>query len=124
MRAVACKNHAVMNEASHATALEGVDAVPLRREPHTLAQHAADQGFDILRSDACAAIDVPAELKVEPPDIVGLLVKQRRLARIEGRIEPEPALGRARLLYFDIGNEKVVLEDAPVEIQAHHFAYR
>ena len=39
-------------------------------------------------------IGVGAELKVDAPDVVGLLVQQRRLAVMEGRVEPEPALGR------------------------------
>jgi hypothetical protein len=41
-----------------------------------------------------SAVDVPAELEIDPPDIVGLLVQKRRLAAVERRVEPEPAFGR------------------------------
>ena len=124
MRGIACKDHPTMNEARHAAALEGVKAVPFLFEWHAFAQHRADIGFDILVADARFAIDVPAKLEVETPDIVGLFVKERRLAAIEGRIEPEPAFGRAVALHLDVGDQEIVLEDATLEFKAQQIAHR
>ena len=66
------------------------------------------------------AIDVPAELEIEPPDIVRLLVQQSGLTAREGWVEPEPAFRRTRRLHADIGDEEMVLENLAGEIQPQH----
>ena len=123
MRAVAGKDDVPMDEARHASTLEGVDAVPLAFEGDVGPEQAADQRLDILRLDARLPVDVPAELKIEPPDVVGLFVEQRRLPAVERRVEPEPALGREITLHANVGDEEIILEDAPVEVETERFAH-
>ncbi|NJD33699.1 MAG: hypothetical protein FIA96_02480, partial [Betaproteobacteria bacterium] len=43
-------------------------------------------------------------LQVDAPDVVGLPVQQRRLVRVERRVEPEPPLGREVRLHPDVGD--------------------
>ena len=68
-------------------------------------------------------VDVPAKLEIDAPYAVRLLVQQGRLAAVEGRVEPEPALGREVGVHHHVGDQKVVLEDAADEIEAEHGAY-
>src|ERR1035441_9809288 len=122
MRTVAGKDHPAVHETRHAPALKGVEAVPLRSERHALPQQAAYQRFDLARIDACRAI-IPAELKIESPQVIRLLVQQRRLARVERRIEPEPTLGRSGSRHPDIGDQKAILELPPLKCQSQRRSY-
>jgi hypothetical protein len=54
-------------------------------------------------------------LQVDAVDVVGLLVQERGLAGMEGRIEPEPPLRRVAVaegafLHLDIADEEPFLE--------------
>ena len=75
-------------------ALEGVDADPLELERPVLAEHRLQPRADALGLALLDRVGVPAELQVDAPDVVGLLVQQGGLAGVERRVEPEPALGR------------------------------
>ena len=52
--------------------------------------HARD---NLIRAFFRHWISIPAELEVDAPDTVGLLVQQHGLIWMKGRIEPEPTLG-------------------------------
>ena len=59
--------------------------------------HARDDALGLL---LLVRVGVPAELEVDAPDVVGLPVQQHALARVERRVEPEPALGRHVVLHL------------------------
>ena len=61
---------------------------------------------------------MPADLEVEPPDVVRLLVQQGRGAGLEGRVEPEPPFGREVHVHLHVGDEKTVLEHTALETEA------
>src|ERR1700741_3037261 len=93
MRGVAGEDDAAMDEAVHAAALELVKRDPFKVEL-VMAEHTRDPRPHLLRLLLDQGIGIAAELQVDPPDIVRLLVQQRRAPGMEWRIEPEPALGR------------------------------
>ena len=64
------------------------------------------------------------KLQIDPPDIVGLLVQQRRAPGMERRIEPEPALGRKLRRHLDVGDQELILEHLGGEFRAHHLPQR
>src|SRR5690606_19485580 len=92
VRAVAGEDHAAMHEAVDALALEGVDRHPVELEI-AMADDRLDARDDVLRLLLLLGIRIPAELEVDAVDVVRLLVQQRRLTLVKGRLEPEPALG-------------------------------
>ena len=122
--AVARKDHAAMDEAVHAQAGEGVDAGPFQLEGRVLAQQGADAGNDVLGLFLFLGIGVPAQLEVDAPDIVGLAVQQHALARVEGRVEPEPALGGEFGMHLHVGDQEAVAEDAAMAFLAQQAAQR
>ena len=76
MGGIADKQHRPMHETAQAAALEGVDRCPIQREILV-----PDDLFD-ARNDALGlffdlGIGVPAQLQVNPVDVVRLLVQQR-----------------------------------------------
>ena len=115
-----------MAEALHALAGEGVDAGPADLELHLAEADAVEQRAH-ARDDALALalqrrVGVPAELEVDPPHAVGLLVQQRALPGVEGRVEPEAALGRQVGIHADVGNQEAVAEHPAVRLQAQQLA--
>ena len=72
-------------------ALEGID-----RRPDELvvdfAEHGSDARADPVRFEFPFAVDVPAELEIDAPDVVGLLMQKRQIAGLEIWLEPEPPL--------------------------------
>ena len=123
MRGVAGKDHAAMDKPVHPPALEFVERDPFEIEL-VVAEHARDAGPHILRLLFDRGIGKPAELQVDPPDIVGLLVQQRGASGMERWIEPEPALGRKRRRHLDVGDQELVLEHLPCEFRTHHLPQR
>src|SRR5581483_11491613 len=89
MRGVAQKEDTTVTEALHALAAKGVNAYPLQGEVDLLAQHGPNARDDTLGPAFELGIGVPAELKIDTPDIVRLAMQQHRLVAVERRIEPE-----------------------------------
>ena len=116
MRAVADEDHTVVDEALQAPALEGIDRHPVELEIGA-AEHALDARPDVFRLPLDLGIGIPAELQVDAVNVVGLLVQQRRLAGVEGRLEPEAALRREVGLELDVGDEEPLLEELTSELQ-------
>ena len=94
MGGIAGEDDAAMHEAVEPAALEGVDRDPFERELVVGAEHLPQARHDALGLLLRDRIGVRAELEVDAPDVVRLLVQQSRTAVVEGRVEPEPALGR------------------------------
>ena len=123
MRGFAGKDHPVVDELRHAPALEFVDRDPLEVEI-AVAEHPRDPRPDIFGQPLDGRVGIAAELQVDAPDIVRLLVEQRRAAGMERRIEPEPAFGGERGGHPDVGDQKLVLEHLAGEVGADHAAQR
>jgi hypothetical protein len=87
MRGIADEKDAAMAELLHAAALEGIDADPLELEFAVGAEHGLDPGNDLLRLLLFLRVGLPAELEVDAPHVVGLLVQQHRLVRMERRVD-------------------------------------
>ena len=69
-------------------------------------------------------VGVPAELEVDAPHAVGLLVQQHALVRVERRVEPEPALGRkVRRVHAHVGDQEAVAEHAALALLADQLAH-
>ena len=87
------------------------------------AEHGADSAPSVLGLTLVLGIGVEAELEVDAPDVVGLHVQQRRALRVEGRIEPEAALGREIGLHDDVGDQEVLFEGLAREAEAEASAH-
>ncbi len=110
MGAVAREQHAAVAERRHAQAGEGVDADPFQLELGVLAEQRLHARDDALGLALGHRVGVPAELEVDAPDPVGLAVQQHGLVRVEGRVEPEPALGGEVGLHAHVGDQEAVAE--------------
>ena len=117
MRGIAGKDNPVMAEFFHPPTLKAVDADPFQIEVH-IAQHRLQTQDHALGLFLGLLVDIRPKLQVDAPDPVGLLVQQRGLAGIEGRVEPEPPLGREIGLHDHIRDQEIILEHAPHEIEA------
>lgn len=84
----------------------------------------ADARQHVLGLDRLDGIGVPAQLEVDAPDVVRLHVQQHGLIGVEGRVEPEPALGREIGLHLHVGDQEAVAEDAAVAFLADQLAHR
>ena len=123
MRGVAGKDHAAVEKSIHPPALEFVERDPFEIEL-VVAEHTCDPRPHILRTLLDHGVGVRMKLQVDAPDIVRLLVQQRRPPGMERRIEPEPALGRKRRGHLDVGDQELVLEHLPCEFRTDHLPQR
>ena len=98
-----------MDEALEPPALERVDRHPFEREI-VVAEHLPQARDDALRPLLGLRVGIRAELEIDAPDVVRLLVQQRRAAVVERRVEPEPALGREVAPHLHVGDEEAVFE--------------
>src|SRR5690606_885218 len=123
MGAVTGKDDPAMHELFQPAALEGVDRDPIQLEI-AMADDLLDPGDDVFRLLLLFRIGIGTELQVYTVDIIRLLVQQRRLPGMERRFEPEPAFRREIRLHLHISKQKPLLEDATLEVQPEHSAYR
>jgi hypothetical protein len=112
-----------MDEAIHAPALEFVERYPFELEL-VVSEHARNARPHVLRLLLDNRIGIAIELEVDAPDVVGLPVQQRRTSRMEGRIKPEPALGRKFRRHLDVGDQELILEHLAAEFRADHLPQR
>ena len=89
-----------------------------------VAQHRIQPAAEIVLFSVPRRGRHPADLEIDPPDIVGLAVQQGRGARFEPRFEPEPAFGREIGFHRDIGDQETVLEHLADKAQPQHAAQR
>ncbi len=113
-----------MSEPLHPPALKRVDARPLDVEFRLRTQHRAKPGQDPFGPALGFGIRIPAQLEVDPPDVIGLPVQERRLPRMERRIEPEPALRRKLGLHVHVDDQEPVAEDLTLRLEPEHRAHR
>src|SRR6202035_2443472 len=92
VRAVAGEDHAAVDEALEARALEDIDAGPDELEASAVANHPLEPRHDALGPALRRRIGIDAELEVDTEDVAGLAVHQRRITLVEGRMEPEAPL--------------------------------
>uniref|UniRef100_A0A0N4Z6B8 Phenol hydroxylase n=1 Tax=Parastrongyloides trichosuri TaxID=131310 RepID=A0A0N4Z6B8_PARTI len=120
---VAGEHDAAVAELVHALAGKGVDADPFQLELRVGPEQRADARQHVLGRCArrCRAAGAAARIG---SDVVGLAVQQHGLVGVEGRVEPEPALGREVGLHLDVGDEEAVAEDAAVAFLADQLAHR
>ena len=112
-----------MAKGLHAPALEGVDAHPFEVEV-AIAEHRPQPRHHPLGLFFLFGVGIGAELKVDPPEIVGLAVQQDRLAGVKGRIEPEPALCRIVGLHQHIGDQESVVKDPAFALEPEQVTNR
>ena len=123
MRAIAREQHVPMTKLLHASTLECVNRGPFQFVLGIFAQHRIHTCTDVFNAKLFGAVNVPPKLEINTPDIVGLFVQQGRGAAVfERGGKPEPAFGRKISLHFDIGNEEVILKDAPLKAEPQHVA--
>ena len=115
MRGVAEKEDAPEAEALQPPAAEGVDGNPLDIERRPGSDHGADAGHYPIKLRFFLGVGFGPELKIDAPDIVGLLVKQRRAARVKRRVEPEAPFRREFRFHPDIGDQETVRKGLPAE---------
>ena len=119
MCSIAGEDDAAVDEAVHAPALELVERNPFELEL-VVTQHACDPRPHIVGLLLDRGIGIAAELQVDAPDVVRLLVQQRRTSGVERRIEPEPALGRECRRHLDVGDQELVLEHLAGKFRTNH----
>ena len=123
VRGIAGEDDAAVDELVHSPALEFVQRDPFEIEL-VVPEHAGDARPHVLRQLFDIGIGKAVELQVDAPDVVRLLVQQRRAAGMERRIEPEPALGRKRRRHPDVGDQELILEHLACEFRADQPAER
>jgi hypothetical protein len=87
-------------------------------------QHGLEAGDDVLGLLFFLRVSIPAELEVDAPDVVALLVQQHALVAVKRRVEPEPALGGVVGFHDHVGDQEAVHEDAALDLQAQQVADR
>ena len=75
MGAVASKNDPVMAETFHPAALKCIDRYPFKFKLNGVAKHGFKTWDHIFRLLFGGMIDVPTQLQVNSPDIIGLFVQ-------------------------------------------------
>jgi hypothetical protein len=129
VRGIAGEQHAAVAEAGHALAREAVDAGPFELELRVFHGRMREQRThprqDALGSLFGLGVGIPAELEVDAPHRVGLLVQQHALAGMERRVEPEPALGREVhcVLEAHVGDQEAISERAALGFLADQRAH-
>ena len=108
-----------MHETAQAAALEGVDRCPIQREI-LVPDHLFDARNDALGLFFDLGIGVPAQLQVNPVDVVRLLVQQRRLAIVKAGLKPEPAFPGEVGLHLDVGNQEAFFKELALKLQPQH----
>ena len=68
------KKNLAVSKALHPSALKGVNRHPFKFEGMLIAQHGLDPRYDPFRFFLLLGVGVPAELKVNTPQLVGLPV--------------------------------------------------
>jgi hypothetical protein len=68
-------------------------------------------------------VGVPAQLEIDAPHVVCLAVQERRLVRVERRVEPEPALRRKIRLHVDVGDEEAVAKGLALPFEPEHLPH-
>ena len=123
MRGIAGEDHAAMDEFFHPAALEFVKRYPFEIEL-VVPEHARDPRPHILGQLLDGGIGIRIELQIDPPDVVRLLVQQRRPPGVKRRVEPEPALGGKFGRHLDVGDQELILEHLAGEFRADHLPQR
>ena len=124
VRRIAREQHPAMAKFGHAAALEGVDADPLQLKRPLIAQHGLQTWNDFFGLFFLFGVGVPAQLKINAPDVVALLVQQHALVGVKRRVKPKPALGRVIGLHDHIGDQKAVLKHTTLNVQPQVAANR
>ncbi len=83
MCGVARENDTAMAEPFHAATLKRIDRYPFQLEIDISAQHCLKAGHNVFGLLFFFLVDVPAQLQINAPDPVGLLVQQGRLPAVE-----------------------------------------
>src|SRR5208283_5829311 len=122
MSRITREQNTAVAELAHATALKGIDTHPFKLERALIAQHRADPRDHTLRLLFRFRIGVPAELKIDSPDIVGLSVQEHGLVRMKRWIEPKPAFRWEVRFHHDIRDQESVHEDLSLGLQPHQIA--
>jgi hypothetical protein len=86
-------------------------------KPASAPEHGGEARLDLVAARLVLRIGMRPELEIDAPDVVGLLVQQRRLAVMEGRIEPEPAFGRKAGSHAHVDDEEAVVEGLADELE-------
>ena len=123
MRGIAGEHHPAVHEPLHPAALELVQRDPLEIEL-VMAEHTRDPRPYMVRALLDRRVGKGTQLQVDAPDIVRLLVQQRRAAGVKRRIEPKPALGREFRRHLDVGDQELIFKQLPGEFRAHHLPQR
>ena len=121
VRCIANEHHAAMAHLVHTAAGKLVNRYPLQFKLHMRAQHGLNAGNHFLRLLFFRRVCIPAQLKVDAPHVVALLVQQHALAAVKRGVKPEPALrGEVRFLHHHVGNQKAVLKEVPGKVGTRH----
>jgi hypothetical protein len=113
-----------MQKMLEAAALKDIDARPHQFETRTIAEHLFKPRDDALQFSFFDGIGIDAELEVEAENAVRLPVHQCRVAGVEGRVKPEPALVSKLEIGAYVGDEKPVLECPSQAFEAKDVADR
>src|SRR5213075_1836043 len=88
-------------------------------------EHRTYPRHDVLGPALELGVGLPAELEVDAPDTVGLLVQQHALARMKRRVEPEAALGRKiHRVHPDVRDQEPVAKLAALRLEPEQRAQR
>src|SRR5437016_5010496 len=123
MRAVADEQHTSVHESLEPCTLERIDRAPFELELYVGTDGVAHTLHDPRRLALGLRVRVPAELKIDTEDLVGLTVNEHALGRIETRLEPEAAIARVVGPHAHVGDQELLLEDVAFELEAQSAAH-
>ena len=116
MRGVSHKQQTLVAEVFHAAALEGVNADPFQLEI-LLAKHGAQARQHAFGFAFFFRVGIPTQLKVNAPDVVGLLVQQHALTGVKLWVKPHATFGGKVSLHHHVGNQEAVFENMTFNVQ-------
>src|SRR5262249_56351479 len=109
VRTIAGENHSAVHEAIDAATLEAVERYPFELEI-VMSEHFLETRTHDFGALLVFGICIRRELKVDSPDIIGLLVQECRLTGMEWRFEPEPPFGPKFGRHLPVPASKLLLQ--------------
>ena len=117
MRRVSSKYHPSMHEIPDTAALETINTDPFQIRFNLISKHSSYTPHHVFDLHFLCSICFRSDLKIQPPDIIGLHMKQCRICIRESRCKPETAYGRHIRFGFNVCNQELIIKCATLKFK-------